>query len=218
MDTSESASMRQEDAPVDGTDQPRAAGDDLGPFNYDPDEIEVATEEQLQRVIEEEGRALEPEIAAADSKGAEPPPDEEGRTRSYVQDHPTHFDWRQDVANLVKRIQGQFPNLTYANTYVWHPPYAPPLITVRHDAVSVDFWGGGVLNGKYVGYRGKPIATSLGQQVWKALWNDPYLPNISWIIWNGNMWVRGVGWKNAPPGPADSDAGHFKHIHVTYMW
>jgi hypothetical protein len=183
VDTSESESKRLEEAPVDGTDQPRAAGEDLGPFNYDPDEIEVATEEQLQRVIEEEGRALEPEIAVADSKGAEPPPDEEGRTRSYIVDHPTNFDWRQDVANLVKRIQGQFPNLTYANTYFWHPPYAPPTITVRHDAVSVDFWGGGVLNGKYV-----------------------------------DMWVRGVGWKKAPPGPPDSDAGHYKHIHVSYMW
>ena len=67
VDTSESASMRQEDAPVDGTDQPRAAGDDLGPFNYDPDEIEVATEEQLQRVIEEEGKLREPEIPACRS-------------------------------------------------------------------------------------------------------------------------------------------------------
>ena len=217
MDTSESDAMRQEAAPVDGADQPRAAGADLETFNYDPDEIEPATEEQLEEIIEQEGRALEPEIAAEKSEGAEASPGEAGR-RSYIQDHPTHFNWRQDVANLVRRVQSKFPNQTYANTYVWHPPKSPPTITVQYDAVSVDFWGGGVVNGKYVGYRGKPIGTALGHQVWKALWNDPNLPNISWIIWNGNMWVRGVGWKSAPWGPADSDAGHFKHIHVTYVW
>jgi hypothetical protein len=83
--------------------------------------------------------------------------------------------------------------------------------------VSVDFWGGGVSNGQYVGYRGKPIGTQLGQQVWEALWNDPYAPNISWIIWNGKMWIRGSGWEGSPPGPADSDADHYNHIHVTYV-
>ena len=54
--------------------------------------------------------------------------------------------------------------------------------------------------------------------MWNAIFNDPYLPNISWIIWNGRMWVRGSGWRQAPVGPPDSDAGHYKHIHVSYTW
>ncbi len=78
---------------------------------------------------------------------------------------------------------------------------SPPAITRRYDAVSVDFWGGGLSNGRYVGYQGKPIGTSFGHQVWKALWNDPNAPNICWIIWNGRMWVRGRGWSPLPrPG------------------
>jgi hypothetical protein len=166
--------------------------------------------------MEEEGKVLEPEIALAEHEGAPPPPGEGPRTRSYISDHPTNFDWRPDVARLVNRIQKKFPNQTYANTYYWHPPYSPPAITRRYDAVSVDFWGGGLSNGRYAGYRGKPIGTSLGHQVWKALWNEPYAPNISWIIWNGRMWVRGRGWSASPWGPPDSDAGHYKHIHCSY--
>ena len=217
MDVSEREYAQLEGAPVDGTDEPDAA-DASGPINVVTDEVEVATEEELRRVIEQEGKVLEPEIAVAKHEDAPPPPgEEETRTRGYIQDHPTHFNWRPDVAQLVSRIQRQFPNQTYANTYSWHPPYSPPAITMRYDAVSVDFWGGGVSNGRYVGYRGKPIGTSLGQQVFNALWNDPQAPNISWIIWNGRMWIRGRGWSPSPWGPADSDAGHYEHIHCTYL-
>jgi hypothetical protein len=53
--------------------------------------------------------------------------------------------------------------------------------------------------------------------VFNAIFHDPYEPNIFWIIWNGRMWVRGSGWQAAPGGPPDSDAGHYNHIHVTYM-
>lgn len=217
VDVSEREYARLEGAPVDGTGESEAAGDP-GPVNVVSDEVEVATEEELRRVIEQEGKVLEPEIAVAEHEGAPPPPGEEGgTTRGYSVDHPTNFNWRPDVAQLVSRIQRQFPNQTYANTYSWHPPYSPPAITRRYDAVSVDFWGGGLSNGRYVGYRGKPIGTALGHRVWQALWNDPHAPNISWIIWNGRMWIRGRGWSAAPWGPADSDAGHYEHIHVSYV-
>ena len=137
---------------------------------------------------------------------------------SYITDHPTNFGWRADVARSIARVQKKFPYKTYANTYLWHPPYDPPVITKRYDAMSVDYWGGGVVNGKYVGYRGKDINLTVdGDAVFDAIWNDPYLPNIHWIIWNGWMWVRGSGWQRAPWGPPDSDAGHFRHIHVTYV-
>ena len=211
METSVQDYRTLETPPVDGTEEPDAERVP-GAINIVSDEVEVATEEDLRRVIEEEGKLREPEIPA-------PSPDEAGTRgmRSYIDDHPTNFDFREDVARLVNRIQQKFPWQTFANTYYWHPPYAPPTITVRYDAVSVDFWGGGMVNGKYAGYRGKPIGTNLGQQVWNALFYDKYLPAISWIIWNGRMWVRGSGWRQAPGGPADSDAGHYNHIHVTYV-
>ena len=81
----------------------------------------------------------------------------------------------------------------------------------------MDFWGGGLSNGQYVGNRGKPIGAFLGHKVWNAIYQDSYLPKIFWIIWNGRMWVRGLGWGPSPWGPPDSDAGHFRHIHVTYV-
>ena len=104
MDVSEREYGQLEAAPVDGTAEP-AVADAPEPINVVSDEIEVATEEEIRRVIEEEGKVLEPEIALAEHEGAPPPPGEGPRTRSYISDHPTNFDWRPDVARLVNRIQ-----------------------------------------------------------------------------------------------------------------
>jgi hypothetical protein len=200
-------------SPVDGTSEPEAESVPE-PINIVSDEIEAATEEDLQRIIREEGKVLEPEIAAYELEDLAPSPGEaRAVSRSYGSDHPTHFNFRADVARLVNRIQKKFPSQTFANTYYMHPPNYGR----KYERVSVDFWGGGRSGGRYVGYRGKPIGTSLGHKVWNALWRDPYSPNISWIIWDGKMWVRGSGWGPAPWGPADSDAGHYKHVHVTYV-
>ncbi len=35
---------------------------------------------------------------------------------TYIQDHPTHFNWRPDVKALVKKYQSEFPWKTYVNT------------------------------------------------------------------------------------------------------
>jgi len=213
VDISERDYLTLQDPPVDGTDEPEAEKVSE-PINIDSDEIEVATEEELQRVIAEEGKVSEPEIGAFELQDPAPTPGEARATsRSYITDHPTHFAFRADVARAVNRVQAKFPSQTFANTYYLHPP----VYGRKYEFVSVDFWGGGLLNGRYVGYRGKPIGASLGHQVWNALFHDPNLPNIFWIIWNGKMWVRGTGWENAPWGPPDSDAGHFQHIHVTYV-
>lgn len=134
---------------------------------------------------------------------------------SYIKDHPTRFNFAPKVRKAVNRVQRQVPKQTYANTYVWHPPYDPPAITRRYDTLSVDFWGGGVVNGRYAGYRGKPLPPELGDKIFRMLWNGS-LP-IHWIIWKGKMWIRGVGWSAAPGGPADSDAGHYKHLHCTFL-
>ena len=215
MGISESEYLTLEDPPVDGTNEPEA-GNVPGPINAVSGEIENATGEVLRRIIAEEGIVREPEIGAYELEDPAPFPGEArtaGRTRSYISDHPTHFDFRADVAHAVNRVQAKFPSQTFANTYYMHPP----IYGRKYEFVSVDFWGGGLSNGQYIGYRGKPIGASLGQQVWNACYYDEHLPNIFWIIWNGKMWVRGSGWKGSPPGPPDSDAGHYNHIHVTYV-
>ncbi len=202
-----------ENPPTDGTDEPEAEKVPE-PINIVSDEIEPATEEELQRIIEEEGKVREPEIAAFELEDLTPSPGEaRAVSRSYITDHPTHFNFRADVARLVNRIQRKFPWQTFANTYYMHPP----TYGRKYEFVSVDFWGGGLSNGRYVGYRGKPIGASLGHRVFNAIYHDQYKPNIFWIIWNGRMWVRGTGWGPSPWGPPDSDPRHEKHIHVTYM-
>lgn len=213
MDISERNYRTLEASPVDGTNEPDANSVPER-INIISDDVEAATEEDLQRIIEEEGKVAEPEIGAYELDPA-PSPTEAGMVgrASYISNHPTHFNFRADVARLVNRIQKKFPWQTFANTYYMHPP----VYGRKYEFVSVDFWGGGLSNGRYVGYRGKPIGTSLGHKVWNALYHDPYKPNIFWIIWNGKMWVRGTGWEASPWGPPDSDAGHYKHIHVTYV-
>ena len=133
---------------------------------------------------------------------------------SYLTDHPTHFDFRADVKRAIARVQAIFPYKTFANTYYQHPP----IYGRKYEFVSADFWGGGIIDGQYAGYRGKPIGWTVdGWKVFNAIFNDPYLPNIAWIIFGGRMWDRWGGWGPAPYGPPDSDPGHYKHIHVTYM-
>ncbi len=140
---------------------------------------------------------------------------------SYIDDHPTSFDWRPDVRALVKKYQSEFPYKTYINTYWYHPPYDPPSITRRYDAQSFDVWGGGLdRNGQYMGYRGRALAPTLGDNIFKRIWNDPEGPRIWWIIYKGRMWVNpalgGRGWGPSPWGPPDSDPEHYKHIHVSF--
>ncbi len=139
---------------------------------------------------------------------------------TYIQDHPTHFDWRPDVRALVRKYRSEFPWQAYWNTYYYHPPYNPPAITRRYDAQSFDVWGGGVVNGVYRGYRGKPLNPELGDRIWRRIWHDPEGPRIWWVIWAGKMYVSpafgGRGWGPAPSGPPDSDPGHWKHIHCTF--
>jgi hypothetical protein len=139
---------------------------------------------------------------------------------SYIDQHPTHYNWRPDVARLVRKYQARFPYQTFANTYVWHPPYSPPAITRRYDSQSVDFWGGGRVDGRYTGYRGKPLPREIGKRLFREIWDDPEGPRIWWVIYWGRMWVNpafgGRGWGPSPWGPPDSDPGHYKHIHCTF--
>lgn len=128
----------------------------------------------------------------------------------YVKKHPTNYIWRADIERLTHRLVNMDPfyKKIWVNTYVVHPPGVPlPL----RDKLSFDVWG--------FGGRGDPLDVNLGWQVRRVLFNDPNLPNINWIIWQGRMWFRfGNPQKSpAPAGPPGSDAGHFQHLHVTYL-
>lgn len=126
----------------------------------------------------------------------------------YVRDHPTNYIWRADLERLTARLVNMDPfyKRIWVNTYFIHPPGVFP----RRDTLSFDVWG--------FGGRGDPLDVNLGWQVRQLLFNDRNLPNIDWIIWQGRMWTRKLFREiSAPPGPAGSDAGHFQHIHVTYL-
>lgn len=143
---------------------------------------------------------------------------------SYATDHPTNFNWRADVGRMVARTQHKWPWLTYINTYWDHPPdyNIPRRWPVDfYSSQSMDVWGGGGGKDNYSGFRGKKLDPVLGGQIFDYLFNYPGKPDIDWIIYKGWMWwnprTGGNGWQAAPWGPADSDAGHWNHIHVTYI-
>lgn len=201
----------ERDAPLDG-DEHHPDENVMVNYGFDED-IRVATQEELEEEVAKHGKMREPEVAVAED-GPPPPPGSQAFGGWYESTYWTHFDWRADVKRDVVRLQKKFPNLTFANTYYCHPP----VYGRKYEFVSADFWGGGVVNGVYVGYRGKPLYWVIdGWKVFNALMNDPYLPNIAWIIHGGRMWTRGVGWGPAPYGPAGSDAGHYNHVHCTWV-
>ena len=143
-------------------------------------------------------------------------------TVSYVSEHPTQFNFAPSVKRRVRDIQRAHPWQLFACTYWDHPPGDGKWPVNYYTRLSVDFWGGGGTGpGNYSGYRGKPLPKALGDQVWRELFYADSGPAIDWIIWQGWMWwapaTGGPGWTSAPGGPADSDPGHYGHIHVTYQ-
>ncbi len=189
--------------------------------NVVPGEIEVADHDLLQQEIARHGRVQEePEIGRARAMGIHLPEPvataavaREVGIEGYADTYWTHFDYRPDVARFVARVQKKFPWMTFMNTYFKHPP----VFGRKYEFVSSDVWQGGLVNGRYVGYRGKPLDPGLGVKVFNAMFYDPYAPPIYWIIYRGRMWTRGYGWGPAPGGPADSDPDHDWHIHQSSL-
>lgn len=125
----------------------------------------------------------------------------------YVEQHPTHFGWREDVARLVFEMEEKY--WTFACTYDWHPPYDPPYITERYDDRSVDFWD--------VEGRGYALDPSVGYDIINDLFYRDTGPPIAWYLWQGHIWTPSGGlqsWWNTDPA---SDGAHTKHLHVTYF-
>lgn len=119
---------------------------------------------------------------------------------SFIDDHPTHWDVRDDIRSLsdyIAHIHG-----CSWNSYWDHPPgYAL-------DATSVDFWGE---NG-----RGDPVGLWRGHAIWGRLFYEPGPPLIRWIIWQGWMWDQHFGWQWFSEDEPWADMGHFRHVHVTF--
>lgn len=124
------------------------------------------------------------------------------RAASYVLRHPTRYNWTPGVEKIARSIVTKFPG-TSVNTYVGHPPGWE-----QYERVSLDVW--------HENGRGVSLPSGLGDQVFKYVFNLPGAPHIEWIIYKGRMWTRSGGWQNAPGGAADSDPGHWKHIHISY--
>lgn len=123
----------------------------------------------------------------------------------YCDAHPTNYQWRDDVHRLLVKYlnaPSQRGHISI-NTYYDHPP------GWHRDATSADFWA-------WPG-RGSPLAYERGASLHRMIFNDLALPYIDWIIYYGRMWTRAGGWQAAPWGPPGSDAGHWQHIHVTFL-
>ncbi len=118
---------------------------------------------------------------------------------SYVDIHPSRWGdtWRSDVEVLARQMVDQFG--CSANTYYCHPPYW------CLDSVSADFWS--------AQGRGYHIGHDLGQAVFDAIFHDPNPPWIRWCIWEGWIWIDGVGWSVFPD---DGTGLHFDHPHFTF--
>lgn len=121
----------------------------------------------------------------------------------YVDAHPTHFNFREDVRGLVDKYEDEFYGQIYLNTYVGHPPGWE-----QYEHVSFDVWDD---DG-----RGRALDFVLGDEVWSRIFNDPEDPRIQWIIYKGWMWTRSGGWQVFDPPEDGSDPGHWRHIHVSY--
>jgi len=94
-----------------------------------------------------------------------------------VEQHPTHFDWRNEVKALVDKVESEFDDI-YINTYYDHPP------GWGLDAVSIDVWDS---DG-----RGCALDWDLHDVVFARLFNDPDPPNFRWTLTKGWIWTPAI--------------------------
>jgi predicted chitinase len=120
---------------------------------------------------------------------------------SYIDTHPTRYNWRSDVEAVARYLVDNYD--VWVNTYVDHPP------GWGADERSLDVWASGG--------RGYTIDPAVGQAAFDDIFNNGKEPWINWVIWWGSMWSIGGGWEGAPPGPPDSDPGHYGHVHITFV-
>jgi hypothetical protein len=61
----------------------------------------------------------------------------------YVREHPTNYDWRQDIELLTHRLvnRDSFRGYIWINTYERHPPGGEDDFWRHRDTTSFDVWG-----------------------------------------------------------------------------
>jgi GH25 family lysozyme M1 (1,4-beta-N-acetylmuramidase) len=188
--------------------------DDLRRLVFPPTRVAKGPDDDLPRDLEERLVGLHmPTPNFAERVGIltlpsgrivlEPGPQHDPGSGPYVEEHPTHYRFTAGVRHLAEKYinMPKYRGKVWANTYVDHPP------GWGLDAVSVDFWD-------WSG-RGHALADAVHADLYRTIQNDPEPPLIRWSISNGWMWTPN-GFQPAPPGPPGSDAGHWKHIHVTF--
>jgi hypothetical protein len=129
----------------------------------------------------------------------------------YIAVHPTRYEWREDVAGVIRRLYRQFGSDNIkVNTYVEHPGDNGGIFA--RDTAAFDVWGPGGRMGE--GGEAFFLPPALGVQVFRFLFDDPNPPDIDWIIYRREIWERatftsrGFGF--------NAFTFHDDHIHVTY--
>jgi hypothetical protein len=129
----------------------------------------------------------------------------------YQERHPTRYEWREDVEQLVRRLYRVFsgpggPHI-HINTYHRHPagPSGYYDTIWCRDTAAFDVWGP---DGRI-----DEIGFERGQRVFDYVFYDPRPPWIDWCIWRRWMWVRGSGWERFGTDPFSF---HDDHIHFTF--
>lgn len=121
----------------------------------------------------------------------------------YVERHPTHFNWRADLRELVDEVEAEYYGQIYICTYRDHPP------GWGLDAVSLDVWD--------AAGRGAPLDPAIWQEVFDRFFHAKTGPYIRWTISSGEIWTPSQGWQPWPDTDPASDAAHRKHFHITYF-
>ena len=144
----------------------------------------------------------------------------------YVDEHPTRYQWREDIVELIRLIYRRFggPDKQQMNTYVKHPPNPQEngrSIWLGFDTqnLSFDVWG--------PGGRGDPLPRERHRNIYRFLFNLDGAPDWWWAISLGEMWQRNRDldltpqWeghlREPPDGPPDSDPNHDNHLHLTLL-
>ncbi len=124
------------------------------------------------------------------------------KSGSYLNRHPTRYEWRSDIEGLIKRIYSRWPNV-HINTYVQHPGNDDG--KWARDTIAFDVWGNGG--------RGSRLPVDIGNAICDYVFYDPNPPWIDWYIWQQRMWTRASGmWV---PYGEDEFSWHNDHIHFT---
>ena len=148
------------------------------------------------------------------------------RPGNYVDQHPTRYDWREDIEELIRLIYRRFggPDEQEMNTYVNHPPNPKEngrSIWLGFDTqhLSLDVWG--------PRGRGDALPLERHRDIYRFLFNLDGAPDWWWAISRGDMWQRNRDvnlnpqWeghiRDPDPGPPDSDPDHERHIHLTLL-